>query len=76
MDMKFYPEDDWAMPERQADDKRRAEAKAEQRKMRYPEPAFTRKPQWGNEETAERNTQKEGEKWERGNCSDWKNNQE
>ena len=31
-DGEFYPEDDWAMPERQAGDKRRAEAKAAQRK--------------------------------------------
>ena len=62
MGAPFHAEDDWSMPERQSDDKWRAETKAAQRKMRYPEPAITRKPQWANEETAERNRKKDDEK--------------
>ena len=76
LDMEFFPEDDRAMPERQAENKRRAEAKATQRKMRYQGPAFARKPQWGNEETAEWNMQKEEEKWEREKYIEWNNKQE
>ena len=74
--MPFHAEDDWSMPERQAEDKRRAEAKEAQRKMRYPEPVFARKPQLGNEETADRNWQKEEGKWERGRYTEWNNKQE
>ena len=48
LDMTFYPEDDWEMPERQGEDQRREEAQEAQREVRYPAPTFKTKPQWGN----------------------------
>ena len=68
---EFFPEDDWAMPERQAEDKRRAEAMASQRKMRYPGPAFGTNPRWNNAETNERGQSETDGRWERRNYTNW-----
>ena len=62
---EFYPEDEWAMPERQAEDKRRAAAKAAQRNKRYPEPTFKMKPRWNNVETDESGPGEVNGEWER-----------
>ena len=69
--MPFYPEDGWAMPERQAEDQTSAEAKEAQRKVRYPEPTFKTKPRWNNAETKEWNPREVSGKWERGNNTNW-----
>ena len=55
------------MPERQAGDKRRAEAKAAQREKRYPEHTFKKKPRWNNVETDEWGPREVSGEWERCN---------
>ena len=67
--MPCYPEGDWAMPERQAEDQRRAEAKAEQRKSDIRNPHSP-----GNhngEMEKPRNGKDVNGKWGNGNYTNW-----
>ena len=72
-DEKFYPWGDWAMPEIQAEDQRRAESKEAQRQKRHPEPTFKTKPRWGNVETNEWGPRERevNERWGKDNYTNW-----